>query len=127
MRLREIGLAATLTLVLGMMAAPAAAQVATTSIEGVVTDSTGAVLPGVSVEVRNAATNLTRNLVTDADGRFAALQLPPGKYTVTWKLTGFATVTLDNVEATVGNSVHLTPSLKVAGVTEMVVDRITPG
>ena len=56
-------------------------------------------LPGVDVEVRNVDTNLTRTLQTDREGRFAALQLPPGRYTVTFKLSGFATLVQENVES----------------------------
>ena len=56
----------------------AQSQITTAVIEGVVVDASGAVLPGVTVEVRNVDTNFTRTLVTDRDGRFVALQLPPG-------------------------------------------------
>ena len=41
-------------------------------------------------------------LVTDRDGRFVALQLPPGRYTVTFKLSGFATLVQEDVLVTVG-------------------------
>ena len=121
MRLRTCGVAAVLSVLLAMMAAaPAAAQVTTTAIEGEITDASGAVLPGVNVEIRNADTNLTRNLVTDTNGRFAALQLPPGRYSLTFKLSGFATVTLDNLLASVGETVHVSPSLKVSTLAETV-------
>jgi len=52
------------------LAAPAAAQtqITTAVIEGVVADTSGAVLPGVDVEARNVETNFTRTLVTDRDG-----------------------------------------------------------
>src|SRR5712671_2988761 len=86
------------TLVVGMLvliaAAPALAQsqITTGVIGGVVLDANGGVLPGVTVEVRNVDTNLMRTLVTGQDGRFSALQLPPGRYTVTFTLPGFATL-----------------------------------
>src|SRR5207247_2890058 len=85
-------------------AVPATAQSQITAgvIDATVADTSGAVLPGVDVEVRNVDTNLTRNLITDRDGRFVALQLPPGRYTVTLKLAGFATVVQENVIVTVG-------------------------
>ena len=53
----------------------AAAQTQITSgvIQGVVSDATGATVPGVTVEVRNLATNLARNVVTENDGRFVFL------------------------------------------------------
>ena len=74
------------------MAATASAQSQITSgvIEGIVVDSSGGVLPGVEVEIRNVDTNLIRALTTDRDGRFVALQLPAGRYTATLKLPGFA-------------------------------------
>jgi Carboxypeptidase regulatory-like domain len=120
MRLRAFNRAATLIIFLAVVAAPAAAQVTTSSIEGVVVDSSGAILPGVTVEIRSVDTNLTRTMVTDNGGRFAALQIPPGGYVVTLKLPGFATVVLDNVVATVGETVRLSPSMKVSGVAETV-------
>ena len=69
----------------------AQSQITTGVIDGVVVDTSGAVLPGVDVEIRNVDTNLARTLVTNNEGRFAALQLPPGPYTVTLTLSGFAT------------------------------------
>ena len=100
--------------------ARAQTQITTAVIEGVVVDASGAVLPGVDVEVRNVDTNFTRTLSTDRDGRFVALQLPPGRYTVTFKLAGFATLVQEDVLVTVGESVRLTPSMKVSGVAETV-------
>src|SRR6476661_2476019 len=100
--------------------ARAQTQITTAVIEGVVVDASGAVLPGVDVEVRNVDTNFTRTLVTDRDGRFVALQLPSGRYTVTFKLSGFATLVQEDVLVTVGESVRLTPSMKVSGVAETV-------
>src|SRR5258708_4981328 len=89
-------------------------------MEGVVSDSSGAVLPGVTVELRNVDTNFTRTLVTDRDGRFVGLQVPPGRYTVTYKLPGFATLVQENVAVSVGESARLTPSMKLSGVAETV-------
>ena len=79
-------------------------QITTAVIEGVVVDTSGAVLPGVEVEIRNVDTNFTRTLTTDRSGRFVALQLPPGRYTVTFKLSGFATLVQENVLVTVGEA-----------------------
>src|SRR5258708_13103342 len=98
----------------------AQSQITTAVIEGVVTDSSGAVLPGVTVELRNVDTNFTRTLVTDRDGRFVGLQLPPGRYAVTYKLPGFATLVQENVAVSVGESARLTPSMKLSGVAETV-------
>ena len=88
MRLLYTVAAAILVLI---FAAPALAQsqITTGVIGGVVVDANGGVLPGVNVEVRNVDTNLTRTIVTGQDGRFSALQLAPGRYTVTFALSGF--------------------------------------
>jgi len=111
----------TLVLLLALVR-PAAAQTQITTgvIQGSVTDATGASLPGVSVEARNLDTNLSRTLVTEADGRFVFLQLPPGSYRVTFALSGFATMVQENVQLTVGQAVALPVSMKVSGVAETV-------
>ena len=103
-------------------AGSAAAQTQITSgvIEGVAVDTSDAVLPGVTVEVRNTGTNQSRSLVTDGDGRFSALQLASGRYTVSLTLTGFATLVLENVDVTVGQAVRLRALMKVSGVSETV-------
>src|SRR2546422_7996575 len=91
----------------------AQSQITTGVIDATVVDASGAVLPGVDVEVRNVETNLTRNLVTDRDGRFVALQLPPGRYAVTLKLSGFATLVQENVVVTVGEAGRFNAAMKV--------------
>src|SRR5882762_9875332 len=105
-----------------VLTAPLAAQsqITTGVIDGTVADASGAVLPGVDVEIRNVETNLTRTLTTDRDGRFVALQLPPGRYSVTLKLSGFATLVQENVIVTVGESVRLSPVMKLSGIAETV-------
>ncbi len=77
-----------------LLSAPLAAQTQITTgvIQGTVMDSTGAVLPGVDVTIVNPETNLTQSRTTDTDGRFVFLQLPPGRYTATFRLSGFGTV-----------------------------------
>jgi len=95
-------------------------QMTTAAIEGLVVDTSGAVLPGVGVEVRNVDTNLSRTLVTDGAGRFSALQLQPGRYTVTFTLSGFATLVQENVAVTVGQSLRLAPAMRPSGVAETV-------
>jgi hypothetical protein len=104
------------------IAVPAAgqSQITTGVIDGTVVDSSGGVLPGVDVDVRNVDTNLDRVLVTDRDGRFVVPQLPAGRYNVTLKLAGFATVAIENVQLTVGQTVRLTPTMKVSAIAETV-------
>ncbi|MGE5156048.1 MAG: carboxypeptidase regulatory-like domain-containing protein, partial [Betaproteobacteria bacterium] len=115
--LRRILAAAIITAAFGGAAA-GQTQITTGVIQGTVADSTGAVLPGVLVEARNVDTNLARNLTTDNDGRFVFLQLPPGRYTVTLTLSGFATLVQEDIVLTVGQAVTLSPRMTISGVAE---------
>ena len=65
-------------------------QITTGNIQGTVLDANGAAVAGAEVEVKNADTNFIRTATTDEEGRFVALQLPSGRYTVTVTKTGFA-------------------------------------
>ncbi|HYN08930.1 MAG TPA: carboxypeptidase regulatory-like domain-containing protein [Vicinamibacterales bacterium] len=111
-----------------VLASPAFAQIQITTgvIQGTVTDATGAVLAGVAVEVKNIETNITESRVTDTNGRFVVLQLQPGRYTVTFRLQGFATLVQEGVVLTVGQAVNLSPQLKVSTVQETLTVTGTP-
>jgi hypothetical protein len=75
---------------------PAAAQ---SGIAGVVKDTTGAVLPGVTVEATSEALiERTRAVVTDSDGQYKILDLRPGQYVVTFTLPGFSTLKHDGID-----------------------------
>ena len=74
-------------------AAAGQTQITTGAIQGTILDANGAAVPGASVEVKNDETNFSRTATSDEDGRFVALQLPPGRYTVTVSKSGFATLT----------------------------------
>jgi hypothetical protein len=102
-------------------------QITTGTIQGTVTDPSAAALPGVTVVARNTATNVARSVLTEADGRFVLLQLPPGPYSVTFTLQGFATHIQENVTLTVGQSVLLPVSMKVSNVAETVTVSTSPG
>jgi hypothetical protein len=95
-------------------------QITTGVIQGVVTDSSGAVVPGVTVEARNVDTNLVRTQTTGTDGRFIFLQMPTGPYSVTYALLGFATLVHQDITLTVGQSVTLGAEMKVSAVSETV-------
>ncbi len=64
----------------------------TGEIRGQVKDSTGAVLPGVSVEAKSSALQGTKTMVSGADGTYRISLLPPGEYTVTFSISGFGAV-----------------------------------
>jgi hypothetical protein len=110
------------------LASPVIAQIQITTgvIQGTVTDATGAVLPGVAVEVRNVDTNSLETRVTDANGRFVVLQLQPGRYTATFKIQGFATLVQDDLIVTVGQGITLLPQLKVSTLQETLTVSGTP-
>ena len=100
--------------------AGAAAQEFRGAIEGTVTDTTGGVLPGVTVTVTNAGTAVEQNVVTDDSGRFRVLYLNPGAYTVAAELSGFKKfVRVDN-QVRVGDVVRVDVVLEAGGVTETV-------
>src|SRR5437867_8917064 len=90
MRLYMKALVIPLLLAFAASPAPALAQATTGTISGTVTDESKAVLPGATVTVKNVETGSTRTLVTDDRGRFRALELPPGLYSVSAELPGFA-------------------------------------
>jgi hypothetical protein len=78
--------------------ATAAAQTVTGTIQGVVTDSSGAVLPGASITTKNLETGASRTVTSNEVGFYAAPFLPVGRYSVTAKMSGFATLIRDDIE-----------------------------
>ena len=69
------------------------AEASASGIAGVVRDTSGAVLPGVTVEASSPALiEKTRSIVTDSDGRYNIVDLRPGVYQVTFTLSGFNVV-----------------------------------
>jgi hypothetical protein len=69
--------------------APSVAQISTTSLRGVVTDASQAVVPGAVVSLRNAANGTHYERTTDARGEYLFLQIPPGTFEITVKASGF--------------------------------------
>jgi hypothetical protein len=97
----------------------ARAQVVGGTISGVVTDESGAALPGASVLVRSRDTGTQRTLTTSNGGVFSAPSVPVGEYIVTVNVAGFAPYKRDHVLLTVGAQVTLPVVLK-AGATSTV-------
>ena len=91
----------------------------TGTIRGSVVDAQGLVLPGVTVTVRSPALQGVRTTVTDINGNYQILALPPGDYGVVFELQGFADV---NEMATVslGGDVGVNAAMAPAGVTEVI-------
>jgi hypothetical protein len=91
------------------------------SIAGTVRDTSGAVLPGVTVEVSSPALiEKTRSATTDGEGKYSIVQLRPGVYTVTFSLPGFATVKRENLELTSDFTATVNADLRVGGVEETI-------
>jgi hypothetical protein len=91
------------------------------AISGVVTDSTGGVLPGVTVEVRSPALiGEARTAVTNDQGRYSVLDLGPGTYKVTFTLSGFSPVVRDGIQLQANFTAPLNIQMKVGEVAETI-------
>jgi protocatechuate 3,4-dioxygenase beta subunit len=100
-----------------VVALPVLAQEQRASIEGTVTDSSGAVLPGVTVEARSAG-GVVVSTVTDGSGVYRFPALRPGTYEVTASLAGFTTQKAPTINVSLGQILRADLSLAPQGVTE---------
>ena len=111
-------------LVTGVLLVPniaAAQQASASGIAGVVKDTSGAVLPGVTVEASSPALiEKTRSVVTDSEGRYNIVDLRPGSYTVNFTLPGFNAFRRDGIELTSGFTAVVNADLQVGALTETV-------
>ncbi|MBK5256573.1 MAG: carboxypeptidase regulatory-like domain-containing protein [Vicinamibacteria bacterium] len=98
----------------------AQSQITTGVIQGTVVDPQGALVQGANIEATSVDTNQTRALATGADGRFVFLQLTSGRYVLSVKKAGFATVVQENLVLTVGQAINLNLKLKVSSIDETV-------
>ena len=109
-------------LVAGLVVAmPVRAQNVAASIQGRVTDSSGEAIQGARVTVRNTGTGDTREMITDASGRYHAPLLPPGEYEVKVALAGFQTVEHRGIRLTLGQDAVADVSLEIGKMTEELV------
>jgi hypothetical protein len=102
-------------------ATTAYAQTVGATLQGTVTDESGAAVPGAAVAVRSAATGAERDLRTDVAGRFSAPALPPGEYELRISAQGFQAVERRGIHLTVGQQAVLNLTLKVGARSEEVV------
>jgi hypothetical protein len=94
---------------------------AQSTIEGVVKDTTGAVMPGVMVTASSPALiEKSRTVATNGQGRFEIVDLRPGTYSMTFTLAGFSTFKQDNIEVPANVSVPVYAEMKVGSVGETV-------
>jgi len=103
---------------------PVVASAQTSTMAGTVRDSSGAVLPGVTVEAASPALiEKVRTAITDGSGQYKITALRPGTYTVTFALTGFGTVKREGIELTSDFTAQVSADLKVGTVGETITVR----
>ena len=90
------------------------------ALEGTVRDSSGAVISGAAIAIRNTSTNQTRAAETNAEGSFRAEALPVGSYEVRVDQPGFAPYKQGDVELALGQTTHLDIVLTPSALTEQV-------
>ena len=116
-------LAVAATLLLCSFAGTAAAQPATTTLNGRVVDAQNAATPGATVTVRQLTTSTVWSATSDEQGRFAFPMLAPGRYDVEVRLDGFTSWRAEGIALEVGQNRALDVRLTVGGVQEAVVVR----
>src|SRR5688572_5152356 len=114
-----------LPLALGaMLALPPLAQAQSTAmngtIEGVATDATGAVLPGVTIQVTNVDTGAKRSVPTGSDGSYRALLLPLGSYAVRAEMQGFKPMERTGITLSAGQTATINFALEVGDMAEVI-------
>src|SRR5438067_1100364 len=87
-------------------------------ISGIVRDQTGAVLPGVSIQITNKDTGVVRTTITDEAGRYRVPALDAGTYTVQASLSGFRTIVKEGVALTVRSQVVLDLTTQIGQLSE---------
>jgi hypothetical protein len=90
-------------------------------LAGVAKDASGAVLPGVTVEAASPSLiERVRTTVTDGNGQYRITNLQPGPYTLTFTLTGFATVKREGLELSAGSTTPVSVDMKVGSLSETI-------
>ncbi|MGH9160057.1 MAG: TonB-dependent receptor [Vicinamibacteraceae bacterium] len=120
---------AALTAVCGLLALPcdAAAQRQLASVQGTVTDQSGAVLPGVTMTVTNQETGEVRATTSNEVGIYRILSLDPGRYDLVAELSGFSKAGRTGVVVSAGSTVGLNLTMETGALTETVdVSAIAP-
>lgn len=108
-----------------LVAIPLAAQT-TGSVSGKVSDASGAGVPGVTVEAKSASLQGTRSAQTDSAGLYRLPLLPPGAYTLSYKLEGFAPETRNGITISLGKDSAVDISLKPSTAQEITVTAAAP-
>jgi hypothetical protein len=114
-------LAAWVVIVISLLSVGTVQAQTAATLAGVVTDDSGAAVPGASVSARNTGTGSTGRATTDAAGRYSLPSLDPGDYEVRVELAGFKTVVRGGVALRVGGSSIVDVTLNLGQVTEQVI------
>ena len=101
-------------------AAPAAAQLDTATVIGVVTDTQGAVIPGATVTATNKNSGFVRSTTSDAEGRYRLAALTPGSYEVVAELQGFSRALRQGLSFSLGSEAVLNFTLQLGTLSEAV-------
>jgi hypothetical protein len=115
-------------LVVAMAASTAWAQSSLVGggLEGAVTDSTGARIPGASVTAREVSTHQSREVSTNGDGVFRIQELAPGTYEISVSQAGFSTYRHAGVTIQLGVTAHLDVALQSAGLSTQITVTAQP-
>jgi len=105
-------------LLIVFLAESAAAQSGNATVSGTVTDSTSALIPGVTVKATNTQTGVVASTVSNEAGTYNFPSLQPGAYKVSAELPGFQTQSFTNVQLGTSQQVRLNFTLQVAGVAQ---------
>ncbi len=97
------------------------AQGVQATLKGRVTDSSGAIVPSVKIEVKNTGNNVVVNTVTDSAGLYTVPFLAPGSYVVSAEAPGFKKYVRENLELSVDQVVELDARLEVGAVSEQLM------
>ncbi len=98
----------------------ASAQTGQASLNGVVKDSTGAIMPGVAVSIANQATNVVRTTVSNQQGIYSLPALPPGTYRLSAGSAGFRTLQRDGVQLRVDDRISIDLMMEIGQQSESV-------
>src|SRR5437867_7621693 len=90
------------------------------TLVGTVKDASGGVVPNAAVAVKNLGTGLERSAKSDASGDYSVPNLQVGHYSLTVTLTGFETMTIQDIELQVGQTARVDPILQVGSATQQV-------
>src|SRR5438132_2410285 len=114
-------IASRLLIAVVLLCALPSSALAQAAIAGTVKDTSGAVLPGVTVEAASPALiEKVRTVVTDETGQYRVIDLRPGVYAVTFSLTGFTTVKREGIELTGTFTASVNADMRVGTVAETI-------